>query len=95
MVKAVVFDDYAPKVDCIDKSRDRATDISPWEGYGVPKANVVKEEMQSRSAFEECVNAFITDDELEWREETRATTTLTALVQHEPVARPEPSIPPK
>jgi len=61
MVKVVVFgDNYAPKVDCVDKSRDRATGISPRERYGVPKANVVKEEMQSGGAFEECFKASIT-----------------------------------
>ena len=53
MAKVVVFDNYAPKVDCQNKSRDRATGISLGERYGVPKANVVKEEMQSRGAFKE------------------------------------------
>ena len=70
MVKAAVFDNYAPKVDCVDKSRDRATGISLGEGYGEPKTYVVKEEMQSRGAFEECINPFIRDDGLEWRDDS-------------------------
>jgi hypothetical protein len=68
MVKVVVFrNNYAPKVDRVDKSWDRATGISPGKRYGVPKANVVKEEMQSGGALQECIKASIIDDELEWR----------------------------
>ncbi len=60
MTKVVVLGNkYAPKVDHIDKSWDGATGISPGERYGVAKANVVKEEMESRGAFKECINASI------------------------------------
>lgn len=37
---------YPPKIDRVNKSWDRAACI-PWrERYGVPEADVVKEEMQ-------------------------------------------------
>ena len=36
---------YPPKIDRVDKSCDRTARISGRERYGVPKANVVKEEM--------------------------------------------------
>ncbi len=68
VTEVVVLDDtYTPKVDCIDKSWDRATGISPGERYGVAKANVVKEEIQNGGAFKECIDASIDNNELEWR----------------------------
>ena len=65
MTEIVVFDNtYAPKVDYVDKSWDRATGISPGERQRVAKADVVKEEMQSGSAFNKCIKASMTKDEL-------------------------------
>jgi hypothetical protein len=60
----------------------------------VAKANVVKEEMQRGRAFKKCIKASMAKISQN-REVTRVITSLTALVQYEPVARPKSSMSPR
>jgi SOS response regulatory protein OraA/RecX len=69
LVKFVAFTkNYSPEVNYVDKSRDWATGISHRERYGVSKASVVKEEMQSGGVFKKCIEAAIDEDGSELKE---------------------------
>jgi hypothetical protein len=57
---------YPPKIDGVDKGRDRTPGVSWRERYGVPKPNVMKEEMQRGCVFEERIKAAKGDDGSEW-----------------------------
>jgi len=50
---------YPPKIDGVDKSRDRTAGVSWRERYGVPKSNVMKEEMQRGGVFEERIKELL------------------------------------
>ena len=76
MAKVVAFDgDYGicqRSTALIRAGRDRATATTgissrgSGERYGVPKSNVVKEEVKSRD-IQKCIKAFINDERLEWK----------------------------
>jgi hypothetical protein len=57
---------YPPKIDGVDKSRDRTAGVSWRERYGVPESNVMKEEMQRGGVFEERIKPAKGDDGSEW-----------------------------